>query len=250
MNLVVSSKVQLKRQKYNFYSPTKLTDVSDDKLNVANASRKYYLPEQTLRDRVLGLISINNVKSGPPPVFECEQEARMVQHIKEMGAVGYAYTRAEVFFSSINLAKELLAKGTLFTGTLRAIRQMRRKEQVGKRKRGRGEEGGEGKRWRVGSLEEVSLCDPGEDAFLEDIVGFTSAVEPSSPLPSDPCKTSPAPDIQATTIPDITVAILISQLQPSLILMSLFLIYHHWNHPSSPSCPTYSPNRNSSPNQI
>ncbi|XP_063420606.1 uncharacterized protein LOC134705821 [Mytilus trossulus] len=100
MNFVISSKVQLKRQKYKSYSPTKLTnaylDVTDNKLSVAKAARKYCLPEQTLRDRVLGHISVDNVKSGPPPVFDCEQEARLVQHIKEMGAVGYAYTRAEV----------------------------------------------------------------------------------------------------------------------------------------------------------
>ncbi|CAC5373321.1 unnamed protein product [Mytilus coruscus] len=51
---------------------------------------------QTLKDRVLGHISIDNVKSRPPPVFEYEQEARLVHHIKEMYAVGYAYTRAEV----------------------------------------------------------------------------------------------------------------------------------------------------------
>ncbi|CAC5369852.1 unnamed protein product [Mytilus coruscus] len=92
--------VQLERQKYKSYSQTKLTnaylDVTDNKLSVAKATRKYCLSEQTLRDRVLGHISLDNVTSGPPPVFDCEQEARLVQHIKEMGAVGYAYTRAEV----------------------------------------------------------------------------------------------------------------------------------------------------------
>ncbi|VDI01938.1 Hypothetical predicted protein [Mytilus galloprovincialis] len=75
MNLVVSRKVQLKRQKYKSYSQTKLTnaylDLTDNKLSIAKTARKYCLPSQTLRYRVLGDISIDNVKSGPPPVFDC-----------------------------------------------------------------------------------------------------------------------------------------------------------------------------------
>ncbi|CAG2223497.1 KCNC4 [Mytilus edulis] len=63
----------------------------------------------------------------------------------------------------------------------------------------------------MGSMEEheeVSLCDPKENSFFDDIVGFTSAVEPISPLPSDPCNTSPDPvmpsiDVPVTAIPSI-----------------------------------------------
>ncbi|CAG2222999.1 unnamed protein product [Mytilus edulis] len=58
--------------------------------------------------------------------------------------------------------------------------------------------------------EEVSLCDPEENTFFEYIVGFTSAVEPISPLPSDPCNTSPDPvmpsiEVPVTAIPIITI---------------------------------------------
>ncbi|ESO89300.1 hypothetical protein LOTGIDRAFT_229168 [Lottia gigantea] len=104
--LVPNSTNELKRQKYRSYSPTMLTnayvDVIDKKLNVSKAAKKYCVPIQTLRDRVLGHISIDNVKSGPPPVFDCEQEARLAEHIKDMASLGYTYTRAEM----INLGSE------------------------------------------------------------------------------------------------------------------------------------------------
>ena len=41
-------------------------------------------------------------RSGPGPLFSQFEEARLVDHIKEMAAVGYPYTRAEV----INTATE------------------------------------------------------------------------------------------------------------------------------------------------
>ncbi|CAC5386058.1 unnamed protein product [Mytilus coruscus] len=93
----------------------------------------------------------------------------------------------------------------------------------------------------VGSLEEVSLCDLEEDAFLDDIVGFTSAVEPISPLPSDPCKTSLDPDVPYTdilviTVPDIDVSVVeLPSLEPPLISTSLCLPL------STQPCQTYSP---------
>ncbi|XP_052104736.1 putative uncharacterized protein DDB_G0271982 [Mytilus californianus] len=100
----------------------------------------------------------------------------------------------------------------------------------------------------VGSLEEVSLCDPEEDAFLDNIVGFTSAVEPISPLPSDPCKTSPNPDMPYTDIPVITVpdidtaipnidvsVVELPSLEPPLTSTSLCIPL------ATQPCPTYSP---------
>ncbi|XP_071163279.1 DNA ligase 1-like [Mytilus edulis] len=62
----------------------------------------------------------------------------------------------------------------------------------------------------MGSMEEheaVSLCDPEENVFFDDIVGFTSAVEPISPLPSDPCNTSPDPVMPFVDVPIITIPI-------------------------------------------
>ncbi|XP_052103555.1 cilia- and flagella-associated protein 251-like [Mytilus californianus] len=78
----------------------------------------------------------------------------------------------------------------------------------------------------VGSLEGVSLCDLGEDDFLEDIEGLTSAVEPISPLPADPCMTIPDIDIPAIDLPSS---------EPPLSSTSLCLPL------STQPCPTYSP---------
>ena len=88
----------MKRQAYKAYSPSKLTDayfhVHDQGSTVAKAARKFSIPEQTPRDRILGHVSVDNVKSGPPPVFNLDQEANLVDHIKYMASVGYGYTRA------------------------------------------------------------------------------------------------------------------------------------------------------------
>jgi hypothetical protein len=71
-------------------------DVKEKKLSVAQAARRYSVPEQTLRDRILGHISAEAFKSGPQPVLDLEHEARLVQHIKQIAAVGYGYTRSEL----------------------------------------------------------------------------------------------------------------------------------------------------------
>ena len=52
-------------------------------------------PLTTLRDRVVGGISIDVTKSVPGPVISME-EARLTCHIKDLAAVGYGYTRPEV----------------------------------------------------------------------------------------------------------------------------------------------------------
>jgi hypothetical protein len=41
-------------------------------------------------------ISINVVKSGKAHVFSLEEEARLMNHLKEMARLGYGYTRREV----------------------------------------------------------------------------------------------------------------------------------------------------------
>lgn len=60
------------------------------------------MPTQTLRDRVLGKVDVDNVTVGGTPLFEIDEEARLAQHIKDIATIGYGYTRAEV----INLASE------------------------------------------------------------------------------------------------------------------------------------------------
>ena len=86
--------------KYRQYSPTRITNaykaVVDNNQTVRGAARQFGVPVRTLRDRTMGMISGDTVKSGRAPVFELEEEVRIVEHLKEMAQLGYGYTRSEV----------------------------------------------------------------------------------------------------------------------------------------------------------
>ena len=66
---MISQHVVSKRQ----YSPTSLTRayavVKEDKLSIYKASEVYRVPEQTLRDCVIGRIDIDTVTTGRIPVL-------------------------------------------------------------------------------------------------------------------------------------------------------------------------------------
>ena len=59
------------------------------------ASKMYMVPENTLRDRVLGKIDPDNVVMGKLPLFTQYEEAKIVEHIKTMASFGYDYTVQE-----------------------------------------------------------------------------------------------------------------------------------------------------------
>ena len=86
--------------RYRQYSPTRMTNayqaVVDNNQTVRGAARQFGVPVRTLRDRTMGMISVDTVKSGRAPVFELEEEVRIVEHLKEMAQLGYGYTRSEV----------------------------------------------------------------------------------------------------------------------------------------------------------
>ena len=52
-------------------------------------------------------ISINVVKSGKAHVFSLEEEARLMNHLKEMARLGYGYTRREVVDIATDFAQVL-----------------------------------------------------------------------------------------------------------------------------------------------
>ena len=68
----------------------------EDKVPVYRAAKLYGVPLTTLRDRVDNRISMDTTSSGPAPVLNQLEEAKLVEHIKEMAYVGYGYTRAEI----------------------------------------------------------------------------------------------------------------------------------------------------------
>ena len=60
------------------------------------------MPLTTLRDRVDNRISVDTTSSGPSPSFNQIEDAKLVEHIKDMANVGYGYTRSE----SLNMATD------------------------------------------------------------------------------------------------------------------------------------------------
>ena len=49
----------------------------------------------TLRDRTLGIISIDTLSASGPPLFDQFEEAKFDQHFKTMAGYGHGYTRQE-----------------------------------------------------------------------------------------------------------------------------------------------------------
>jgi len=63
---------------------------------VCKAAKLFSVPEQTLRDRVKGKISIDCISSGTAPILSQYEEAKIVKHIRIVANLGYGYTRQEV----------------------------------------------------------------------------------------------------------------------------------------------------------
>jgi hypothetical protein len=58
------------------------------------ASRNYGVPESTLRDRTLGLVSATGKSLNF--LFDEDTEKKLVDHIKYMASIGYGYSRCDV----------------------------------------------------------------------------------------------------------------------------------------------------------
>ncbi|KAJ8303666.1 hypothetical protein KUTeg_018776 [Tegillarca granosa] len=98
-------------KKYRLYSHNQLADaynaVTANGVSVYTASRRFGIPEQTLRDRVKGFIEVDCVNSGRSPVLSLEEEAKLVNHLVEMAKLGYGYTRQELTNIASNYAVQL-----------------------------------------------------------------------------------------------------------------------------------------------
>ena len=96
----------IQKRKYRSYSPTKIAKAYDEvatgNMTVYKAAKIFEIPTQTLRDRVLGKVDFETLRSGPRTVLDQEEEERLVNHIKQIANVGYAYTRTEI----VNIASE------------------------------------------------------------------------------------------------------------------------------------------------
>ncbi|XP_052258629.1 uncharacterized protein LOC127863270 [Dreissena polymorpha] len=99
------------RKKYRLYSPSSLINafkaVKDDGMSVLRASRTYKVPENTLRDRVLGKVDPETVVMGKVPLFDEFEEAQIVNHFKAMADLGYGYTQQECIDVASQFAVQL-----------------------------------------------------------------------------------------------------------------------------------------------
>ncbi|XP_046583812.1 uncharacterized protein LOC124290995 [Haliotis rubra] len=76
--------------------------VVEENVSAQRAAARWGVPVFTLKDRLLGNISVDTVKSGPMPLFSSQEESFLASHIRVIGEIGYGYTRQE----TINLASD------------------------------------------------------------------------------------------------------------------------------------------------
>ncbi|XP_062621365.1 uncharacterized protein LOC134282954 [Saccostrea cucullata] len=70
--------------------------VKQNGVPVYRAAKEYVVLLTTLRDCVDNRVDIDCIKTGPEPLLSQFEEAKLVNHLKELASVRYGYTRAEV----------------------------------------------------------------------------------------------------------------------------------------------------------
>ncbi|XP_062586712.1 uncharacterized protein LOC134248318 [Saccostrea cucullata] len=103
------------------YSPSALVRayqaVKQDGVPVYRAAKEHAVPLTTLRDRVDNKVDIDCTKTGPEPLLSQFEEAKLVNHLKELASVSYGYTMAEVLSMatdySIHLGKKHIKEKSL-----------------------------------------------------------------------------------------------------------------------------------------
>ena len=76
------------------------------------AVRQFGVPVMTLRDRVLGKLSLETTKPGPDSLFSMEEELTLVEHLETMAQMGYGYTHAQLKVMATDLAVALGKRDT------------------------------------------------------------------------------------------------------------------------------------------
>lgn len=91
------------------YDPVALQNaykaLQEEGMSVYRASRNYGVPESTLRDRTLGLVSATGKSLNF--LFDEDTEKKLVDHIKYMASIGYGYSRCDVLYLATDLAISL-----------------------------------------------------------------------------------------------------------------------------------------------
>lgn len=81
-------------------------EATRDGVSVYRAARQYPVPESTLRDRHLGLVSLD-VHIGFDTIFSIDEEQKLVNHISYMASIGYGYNKSAIQHMAWDYAKSL-----------------------------------------------------------------------------------------------------------------------------------------------
>ncbi|CAC5413884.1 unnamed protein product [Mytilus coruscus] len=103
-NHVIISTQDIFTMKKKQYDPNALKSAYDavqNGMSVYKAAKNYGIPESTLRDRTLGLVSVDGRCSNY--LFD-EGTEKMVDHIAHMASIGYGYSRIDVIYLATDLA--------------------------------------------------------------------------------------------------------------------------------------------------
>ena len=63
---------------------------------IKTTARKFSIPAQTLRDRVIGLVDPDNCAPSPGSLLSVKEEETLVEHVSTLAELGYGYTNVQL----------------------------------------------------------------------------------------------------------------------------------------------------------
>ena len=98
--------VKKKKMQYDRANLVRAFEATRRGVSVYRAARDYSVPQQTLRDRVNGLVDLD-VKIGFDTIFNREEEEKLVGHITYMADIGYGYGASGIRYMAKDFADSL-----------------------------------------------------------------------------------------------------------------------------------------------
>ena len=95
--------VKTKKMQYDRANLFRAFEATQRGVSVYRAARDYSVPQQTLRDRVDGLVDLD-VKIGFDTIFNIEEEEKLVGHITYMADFGYGYGASGIRYMAKDFA--------------------------------------------------------------------------------------------------------------------------------------------------
>lgn len=73
-------------------------------MSVYKVARQYSIPESTLHDRTMRIVTLNAKPGQGNMVFSQNEEHQLVRHIKYMADIGYGYLKSEIQYMGRDFA--------------------------------------------------------------------------------------------------------------------------------------------------